>query len=102
MIDIANEKECDLFFIAGDLFDRVKMKVKEISRAALILNDFEGTQVIVLPGNHDYYIHESKLWDEFTKHAGDGVLVLKEPGIFDLIVKGTVLLTILPQRYKMT
>jgi len=83
MINIANKEECDLFIIAGDLFDRVTMKVREISRTAKILNEFEGTQVIVLPGNHDYYIHESKLWGEFGKHSGDRVLVLKEPRVYD-------------------
>ena len=83
MINIANKEECDLFIIAGDLFDRVTMKVREISRTAKILNEFEGTQVIVLPGNHDYYIHKSKLWGEFSKHSGDRVLVLKEPRVYD-------------------
>lgn len=84
MVKVANQAECELFIVAGDLFDRVTVKIKEIIRAARILNEFEGTQVIVLPGNHDYYIPESKLWNEFGKHAGDRVLVLKEPGVYDL------------------
>jgi len=52
--------------------------------AARALNEFEGELVIILPGNHDYYTHDSKLWNEFSKHAGDRILILKNPDIYDL------------------
>ena len=84
MVKTANREDCSLFVIAGDLFDRIKLNVKDISRAAKILNEFEGELVIVLPGNHDYYTHDSKLWNEFSKHAGDRVLLLKNTDIYDL------------------
>ncbi len=84
MVEIANKEECDLFVISGDLFDRVTMKVNEIFRAVKTLNEFNGELIIVLPGNHDFYTRDSNLWDEFSKHAGDRVLVLKEPGVYDL------------------
>lgn len=84
MVKIANKEECDLFVISGDLFDRVTMKVNEISRAVKTLNEFDGELVLVLPGNHDFYIKDSNLWTEFSKHAGDRILILKEPGAYDL------------------
>ena len=84
MVKMANKEECDLFVISGDLFDRVTMKVNEISRAVKTLNEFDGELIIVLPGNHDFYTRDSNLWDEFSKHAGDRVMVLTEPGVYDL------------------
>jgi len=84
MVEVANQESCTLFVMAGDLFDRTTLNVKDISRAARALNEFEGELVIVLPGNHDYYTHDSKLWNEFSKHAGDRVLILKNPDIYDL------------------
>jgi DNA repair exonuclease SbcCD nuclease subunit len=84
MVAIANKEECDLFVIAGDLFDRVTVKAKEISMAVKILNEFNGELVIVLPGNHDYYTSDSSLWENFSQLAGDRILVLKEPKIYDL------------------
>lgn len=84
MVEVANQENCTLFVMAGDLFDRTTLNVKDISRAARALNEFEGELVIVLPGNHDYYTHDSKLWNEFSKHAGDRILILKNPDIYDL------------------
>ena len=84
MVEVANQESCTLFVMAGDLFDRTTLNVKDISMAARALNEFEGELVIVLPGNHDYYTHDSKLWNEFSKHAGDRILILKNPDIYDL------------------
>jgi len=84
MVEVANQESCSLFVMAGDLFDRTRLNVKDISRAARALNEFEGELIIVLPGNHDYYTHDSKLWNEFSKHAGDRILILKNPDIYDL------------------
>jgi len=84
MVEVANQESCALFIIAGDLFDRTTPNVKDISRAARALNEFEGELVIILPGNHDYYTQDSKLWNEFYKHAGDRILILKNPNIYDL------------------
>jgi len=84
MVAIANKEECDLFIIAGDLFDRVTVKAGEISRAVKTLNEFEGELVMVLPGNHDYYTNDSSLWNNFSQLAGDRMLVLKEPKVYDL------------------
>jgi len=84
LVSLANRENCTLFVMAGDLFDRTTLNVKDISRAARALNEFNGELIIILPGNHDYYTHDSNLWNEFSKHAGDRVLILKNPGIYDL------------------
>ena len=84
MVKIANKEECDLFVIAGDLFDRITVKAGEISRAVKTLNEFEGELVMALPGNHDYYTKDSNLWNNFSQLAGDRMLVLKEPKVYDL------------------
>ena len=84
MVEVANQESCTLFVMAGDLFDRTTLNVKDISMTARALNEFEGELVIILPGNHDYYTHDSKLWNEFSKHAGDRILILKNPDIYDL------------------
>ncbi len=84
MIEIANGEKCELFVIAGDLFDRVTVKPVEIKRAVKILNEFAGDLVLVLPGNHDFYTGDSSLWKEFSKHAGDRILALNELKVYDL------------------
>ena len=84
LVSLANREDCTLFVMAGDLFDRTTLNVKDISRAARTLNEFNGELIIILPGNHDYYIQDSNLWNEFSKHAGDRVLILKNPDIYDL------------------
>jgi len=84
LVSLANQENCTLFVMAGDLFDRTTLNVKDISRAVRVLNEFNGELIIILPGNHDYYTHDSNLWNEFSKHAGDRVLILKNPDIYDL------------------
>jgi DNA repair protein SbcD/Mre11 len=85
MVRIANEKECNLFVISGDIFDRVNIVKKDIIRASNILKNFEGQLVAVLPGNHDF-ISKGKidLWSHFNENLGDNVLVLAERKIYPL------------------
>lgn len=78
LVDKANEQKCDLFVVAGDLFDRVYVDNKDIIRAAQILGDFHGNLVAVLPGNHDFVTMGSNdLWNVFEENTGDNVKVLK-------------------------
>ena len=61
----ADEESCDFFVIAGDLFDRVNgIAVNDVKKVVGILANFGGT-VIVMPGNHDYYNEEVKVWRDF-------------------------------------
>ncbi|MBN2552219.1 MAG: metallophosphoesterase [Spirochaetales bacterium] len=85
LVDTANELGCDLFLIAGDLFDRLSVSAGDIRRAADLLNDFHGRLAAVLPGNHDFYSgRSSSLWSRFSESAGDRILLLQNPRVYDL------------------
>ncbi len=65
-VQTANERMCELFVVAGDLFDRVTVSGSDITKAASILSGFEGAALLILPGNHDFYTGaDSKPWSEF-------------------------------------
>jgi DNA repair exonuclease SbcCD nuclease subunit len=85
LVDTANESGCELFLIAGDLFDRVSVSARDVIRAAQLLNGFQGRLAAVLPGNHDFYSgRSSSLWSRFREAAGDRLLLLTDPGVYDL------------------
>ena len=80
MVKKANEEECGLFVITGDLFENISgIAKRDIASLLNILSEFSGT-VAVLPGNHDYYDEEAKVWKDF-KAASDSchnILILNE------------------------
>lgn len=79
LVKIANEEKCDLFVIAGDLFDSTRISKKDVLRVANIINGFDG-QVVILPGNHDHVQTESRgLWDMFSEGIRENTLLLFEP-----------------------
>lgn len=78
MVDIANQRACQLFVIAGDLFNSLNVSEKTIARVTSILSKFESGLVLVLPGNHDYYTGNEKLWDLFLKKMADNTILLRE------------------------
>lgn len=85
LIATANEQGCALFLIAGDLFDRVTVSARDIKRASALLSRFQGQLVAVLPGNHDFYTGvSSALWSRFSEEAGDRIVLLSKPRIYDL------------------
>ncbi len=62
MVQTANDEQCDLFVIAGDLFENTYSVAKrDVTRLFTTLSGFCGT-VAVLPGNHDYYDRDVKVW----------------------------------------
>jgi DNA repair exonuclease SbcCD nuclease subunit len=81
MVEAANEEKCDLFVVAGDLFENASVAKQSVKDTLDILAGFEGT-VVVLPGNHDYYDcnHVSSLWQSFEKVAAtkDNIMLLKD------------------------
>lgn len=84
-ISRANEAHCDLFAVAGDLFDHARVADKDILRCTKILDGFEGKAVVVLPGNHDFCEGpESKLWHKFRQHSGDRTLLLSDAAVYAL------------------
>lgn len=54
-VDAANDEKCDIFVIAGDLFDRQNVSRPDIKKAAELLSRFSGSALLILPGNHDFY-----------------------------------------------
>lgn len=83
LVNRANSEKCDLFILAGDVFDRVKVAKQDIIRCIKILNEFDGL-VILLPGNHDYTSSQSDLWKYVVEHGGDRLCVLEKKEPFPL------------------
>jgi DNA repair exonuclease SbcCD nuclease subunit len=84
MVQEAGRLRCDLFVVAGDLFDKVSVSRSDIQRAASTLGSFSGKLVAVLPGNHDYFGPGDQLWPAFRAACGDQVLLLDEPRSYSL------------------
>ncbi len=87
LVERASSEQCDLFVVAGDLFDRISIAKPDVLKAAQILSQFQGRLVSVLPGNHDYISSgQSELWTTFKGNIGDNdnVLVLEEKKIYPL------------------
>lgn len=84
MVTEANQQKCDLFVIAGDLFDSIKADKKTINTVAKSLGGFHGDCVIVMPGNHDYDNGLIDLWQDFIKTVSDKVLFLDEERPYSL------------------
>ena len=65
MIEKAEQEGCDIFAVTGDLFDNCSsIRKSDVERVVRILAGFAG-RVLVLPGNHDYYTGEEKVWKDF-------------------------------------
>jgi DNA repair protein SbcD/Mre11 len=89
MVEKANAEACDLFVVAGDLFDTLQVARKDIARAAKILARFEKV-ACVLPGNHDFYSGQSEdaqsddFWRHFELPDHGRLLLLKEGRAYPL------------------
>ena len=88
MVKKAEADGCDLFFVTGDLFDNINtIKVSDVKRVVDILASFPGN-VVVLPGNHDYYTGDEKVWKDFENALSSrdhNITLIKEfrPYCFD-------------------
>lgn len=78
MIEKSNELNCDLFVVAGDLFNTIQVAKRDVDRTVNILNKFNGACVLVLPGNHDYDNGVVDLWNDFSKFSSEKILILNE------------------------
>ncbi len=83
MVDLANERDCALFVIAGDLFDNPRVAKGLVRQTAETLARFEGV-VAVLPGNHDFAQEDDPLWAPFVDALGEGHHVLRREEPCDL------------------
>lgn len=88
LIERANQEHCDLFIIAGDLFDRISVSKSDIVRSFEILGDFAGNALVVLPGNHDFITDEkTPPWSELhgdAARAADVIQLAAEKKIYSL------------------
>ncbi|MGI8893973.1 MAG: metallophosphoesterase family protein [Bacteroidia bacterium] len=79
VVDAGNQRHAHFLVVAGDLFDTINVTIKDIKRTISILKTFQGEEVLVLPGNHDFYEQgEKNLWNIFTDLAGDAITVLHQ------------------------
>jgi exonuclease SbcD len=84
MIKMANDRQCNLFVIAGDLFNNINILKRDIHRVIKSLDEFNGECVLIMPGNHDYDNEMIDLWDTFKKNMSDKILYLNEERPFSL------------------
>jgi len=88
MVKKADEEDCCLFIITGDLFDNINtIKVSDVRKIIDILCAFSGS-VLILPGNHDYYTGNEKLWRDFENILAErdhSIILLKEFRRYDLL-----------------
>lgn len=81
-----NEKKAHFIVIAGDLFDSTSVPQKDIKAVTEILSLFAG-DVIVIPGNHDFYEDEpGKLWSWFRDFSRSNTHLLTDhqPYVFNV------------------
>lgn len=80
MVKAANDEDCALFVITGDLFEYTySIAKKDIKTLLDTLSRFHGT-VVVLPGNHDYYDSTVKVWQQFKEavETHDNIMLLTQ------------------------
>lgn len=86
MVQAANQENCDLFIIAGDLFENTSgISQKDLRRLLEQLSHFHGT-VAVLPGNHDYYDKDARVWQQFKDALSsyDNIFLMSSPRPYPL------------------
>lgn len=84
VIKKANDKNCSLLAVAGDLFDKTSIQEEKIIETVDILDKFAGDAVLILPGNHDYSDGLNDLWQSFRKHIRGRMLILDREKRFSL------------------
>lgn len=87
IIMLARDEGCDLIIIAGDLFHRINISAKQVSRTLDILKKFPGI-IAVLPGNHDYYEPHNQLWEALSELSFEELYLLTECRPYNLNESG--------------
>jgi len=87
MVKLAKERDCQVFVVAGDLFDTPRVPRGLVRETAEILARFEGV-VVVLPGNHDYAQEDDPLWPGFIDVLGERHHLLRRETPCDLRDQG--------------
>jgi DNA repair protein SbcD/Mre11 len=89
LVETANTRGAHFLVMAGDLFDKTGVTKKQVERTVKILSGFDGGNVLVLAGNHDFCEGaDSKLWKTFRDLSeGSCVIPLVEQGVKDFEVE---------------
>lgn len=90
MVQTANQENCTLFVITGDLFQNTySISKRDIKTLLEMLSSFHG-MVVILPGNHDYYSREAKVWQDFNDvlPSYDNIKLLTDHHPYELSIKG--------------
>ncbi len=90
MVQMANQEECGLFVMTGDLFENThSVSKRDVKILMERLSEFEGI-VAVLPGNHDYYDPQARVWLYFEElqRMADRVVLLREYRPYPMTVNG--------------
>jgi DNA repair exonuclease SbcCD nuclease subunit len=81
MVRKAEAEACEFFIITGDLFDKTdNIKVGDVKQVVNILAGF-SENVLILPGNHDYYTGHENVWKDFESALSsreNNITLLKE------------------------
>ena len=86
MVEKANDEKANFFVVTGDMFDgQSNIGIKLIERVISILKKFNN-KVLILPGNHDYYTNDSKLWAEFIKKSEMTQIIKKSEMTQNIVV----------------
>ncbi len=55
MINTAKKNKIDFLLLSGDIFDTPQIGMQDLDRFVALLSRIPDTEVIILPGNHDFY-----------------------------------------------
>ena len=89
IVDASKQKDAHFLVVAGDLFDDLKVTNKDIKTVVDILKK-SPAEVLVLPGNHDYYDgKDNKLWKGFLDASENtNIRLLNESEVYRTEVEG--------------
>ena len=78
-----NKEGAHYLIIAGDLFDVTKLNKSKTNEVIKVLKEFKE-KVIIIPGNHDFYIDQpDSLWSYIKENKNtDKILVLDQYEVF--------------------
>lgn len=85
MVRMAEDEQCEFFVITGDLFDNNRTITKKVVKQVVdILATFDHN-VLVLPGNHDFYSGNESLWNDFEEVADtyNNIIVMNQYAPYD-------------------
>lgn len=83
IVDEGNKEKANYLVIAGDLFDVTKLNKSRTIEVIKVLKTFKE-KVIIIPGNHDFYIDElDSLWQYFKMNVdAEKIVVLDQYEVF--------------------